>query len=459
MGCCCFKSETRGKKRGSDTHHLYPSNDPYGKLDFIGEMSRGRRNGFGTLRWKDGRTFEGSFISDLAHGPGKFWWDPPQEGQPAEGDPELQEWSYGVRSYHGDVPFKNVKRDDASTVPFLCKERQISSLRIMRLPFDTATVRVLSSGPAGHFAAGDGEFAWDFGLPIGAAVLCAKGGVVLRFADHFPEGRAEKSFRGKDNFIVIKHDDGTLGTYCHLLKSGIKVKQGERVQAGCVLGLSGNSGYSSGPHLHFHVATEADSHMFIQNPVSFSGDASDTNLFFCELPNVCYGPDGPISDHFEGGLDECGLWQGDGVLHRADGAEFTGHFESGEFHGRGKLVYGETDRLNHFEGNFQHGERSGVGTLEWADGRTYTGEWDANLICGNGVLRYAPDDRYGRVQYEGEFYKDMRHGHGRLEWYDGKSFEGEWVNDAAPDMVQGKPTTQTLLNKKRAPARKKSNYN
>ena len=39
------------------------------------------------------------------------------------------------------------------------------------------------------------------------------------------------------------------------------------------------------------------------------------------------------------------------------------------------------------------------------------------------------------------------------------SFEGEWVNDAAPDMVQGKPTTQTLLNKKRAPARKKSNYN
>ena len=56
--------------------------------------------------------------------------------------------------------------------------------------------------------------------------------------------------------------------------------------------------------------------------------------------------------------------------------------------GRGKLVYGETDRLNYFEGNFQHGERSGVGTLEWADGRTYTGEWDANLICGNGVLRF-----------------------------------------------------------------------
>lgn len=246
-----------------------------------------------------------------------------------------------------------------------------------------------------------------------------------------------------------------------MLKSGIRVKQGERVAAGCVLGLSGNSGYSSGPHLHFHVATEADSHMFIQNPVVFSGDESNSSLFFCELPNVCYGTEGPISDHFEGETDDGGLWQGYGVLHRADGALYTGNFESGEFHGYGKLVYGETDRLNHFEGNFSLGERSGAGTLEWADGRAYSGEWDTNLICGNGVLRYAPDDRYGRVQYEGEFYKDMRHGHGRLEWYDGKSFEGEWVNDAAPDMAQGKSTTATSLlnkNQKSRSNRKKSSY-
>ena len=120
-------------------------------------------------------------------------------------------------------------------------------------------------------------------------------------------GRAEPRFRGKDNFVVVKHDDGTLGTYCHLLKAGVKVQVHQRIQAGDVIGLSGNSGYTSGPHLHFHVARcatlgssscafprpsqlihrpdpnvyrEVDPQMFIQIPGIFTG--GDDQRFICD---------------------------------------------------------------------------------------------------------------------------------------------------------------------------------
>jgi murein DD-endopeptidase MepM/ murein hydrolase activator NlpD len=54
------------------------------------------------------------------------------------------------------------------------------------------------------------------------------------------------------NFVRVLHDDGTMGVYLHLKQGSVSV-EGQRVMVGSALALSGNTGNSSGPHLHFVV--------------------------------------------------------------------------------------------------------------------------------------------------------------------------------------------------------------
>ncbi|MGH8335412.1 MAG: M23 family metallopeptidase, partial [Gammaproteobacteria bacterium] len=65
-----------------------------------------------------------------------------------------------------------------------------------------------------------------------------------------------QSGRGSDasgNFVRVLHDDGTMGVYLHLKQGSVSVREGQRVAVGSPLALSGNTGNSSGPHLHFVV--------------------------------------------------------------------------------------------------------------------------------------------------------------------------------------------------------------
>lgn len=55
------------------------------------------------------------------------------------------------------------------------------------------------------------------------------------------------------NKIVIEHSDGSRATYVHLKPGGVCVTRGQRVERGDVIGLSGNTGISMAPHLHFQV--------------------------------------------------------------------------------------------------------------------------------------------------------------------------------------------------------------
>lgn len=87
----------------------------------------------------------------------------------------------------------------------------------------------------------------DFGTPIGTKVKSVDGGVVKGFGntDAFPGCYAW------GRWILIEHDNGLSSLYAHL--SSILVSQGERVSRGQVIALSGNSGISTGPHLHLSV--------------------------------------------------------------------------------------------------------------------------------------------------------------------------------------------------------------
>ena len=96
------------------------------------------------------------------------------------------------------------------------------------------------------------RYAVDFIVPVGTPVLAARSGVVMEtIANYDTGGQNAKIYAGRANFIRILHDDGSMALYAHLKESGILVSVGQRVGLGEPIGYSGNTGFSSGPHLHF----------------------------------------------------------------------------------------------------------------------------------------------------------------------------------------------------------------
>ena len=71
-------------------------------------------------------------------------------------------------------------------------------------------------------------------------------------ARHFKTGLSLQNM-DEANFVQILHDDGTHAIYAHLQLDTVRVKVGQRVARGEYIANSGNTGFSSGPHLHFVV--------------------------------------------------------------------------------------------------------------------------------------------------------------------------------------------------------------
>lgn len=122
---------------------------------------------------------------------------------------------------------------------------------IYDLPFETGTKRQVMQGYGGLFSHRH-IAAIDFSMPVGTPVCAAREGVVLAYRDDSNEGGIWGRYKNKANFIIIKHDDGTMGCYWHLQQNGVLVKSG-RVSKGQVIGLSGATGQVIRPHLHFSV--------------------------------------------------------------------------------------------------------------------------------------------------------------------------------------------------------------
>lgn len=93
----------------------------------------------------------------------------------------------------------------------------------------------------------------DMAAPVGTPVFATADGVVV-FAGWQ---------RGYGNLIKIKHELGTETRYAHLSK--IRVKQGQRVSRNTLIGDIGNTGRSTGPHLHYEVRVDGKA----VNPMSF----------------------------------------------------------------------------------------------------------------------------------------------------------------------------------------------
>jgi len=124
-----------------------------------------------------------------------------------------------------------------------------------QLPFSAKRFQV-TQAPQGRFSHTDAENrdAIDFALPEGTPVLAARAGRVMQVQGNFTgNGQDPVRDRARANFIRILHEDGSMAVYAHLQANGVLVRSGQRVEAGQRIGLSGNTGYSTAPHLHFVV--------------------------------------------------------------------------------------------------------------------------------------------------------------------------------------------------------------
>ncbi len=145
--------------------------------------------------------------------------------------------------------------------------------RPYRAPFAAAGTHQISQAYPNTFTHNtrDSAYAVDIAMPVGTDIYAARGGVVVEVASTNFRGGTDTTQPGASaNIVRILHEDGTYAIYAHLNWNGIRVRPGDVVTRGQYIADSGNTGFSSGPHLHFVVLKNAD--MRVESlPVSFEG--------------------------------------------------------------------------------------------------------------------------------------------------------------------------------------------
>ena len=98
-----------------------------------------------------------------------------------------------------------------------------------------------------------GEKALDFKVKKGTTICAARDGVVEATRKDSDKGGLKPENLSDGNYVSIRHEDGSIAMYWHFKKEGVLVNTGDTVKTGQPIGLSGNTGYSAFPHLHFEV--------------------------------------------------------------------------------------------------------------------------------------------------------------------------------------------------------------
>ncbi len=148
-----------------------------------------------------------------------------------------------------------------------------SPARPYRMPVPAGKLFRISQAFNGAVTHNDDQnrYAVDIPMDEGTPVHAARGGVIMDVAnDFFTGGTEDVSLGRKANYVRILHDDGTMAVYAHLKLETLAFPIGTRVRRGQVVALSGNTGYSTGPHLHFVIQKNAGMKL-ISIPFQFAG--------------------------------------------------------------------------------------------------------------------------------------------------------------------------------------------
>lgn len=142
-----------------------------------------------------------------------------------------------------------------------------------RLPYALATEHHVAQAFPDTVTHADpaSQHAIDFAMPVGTGIYAARSGIVIDVAsDYFEAGLDAARDGPRANIVRVLHDDGSMSLYGHLNWNSIRVIPGQQVARGEYIADSGNTGFSSGPHLHFVVQRNRNGQM-VSDPVQFSG--------------------------------------------------------------------------------------------------------------------------------------------------------------------------------------------
>lgn len=120
------------------------------------------------------------------------------------------------------------------------------------LPYKTSNKFKVYQGYNGSFSH-QNENSLDFTMPVGTEIMSIREGIVIEVVDKNNKNCGREECKKYNNLIKIYHPDGTFAQYVHIKQNGSKVKVGDKVSKGQLIGYSGNVGWSTGPHLHLVV--------------------------------------------------------------------------------------------------------------------------------------------------------------------------------------------------------------
>ena len=146
-------------------------------------------------------------------------------------------------------------RLNVATVPGPPVPRPVDGL-VVRPPFAVDKAYPVSQGFDGGKTHLDeaSRYAIDIVMPEGSPVHAVRDGVVMDIEEDFNAGGTDaEKYADKANHVRVLHEDGTMALYAHLALASVIVRPGAQVRAGQLLARSGNTGLSSGPHLHFAI--------------------------------------------------------------------------------------------------------------------------------------------------------------------------------------------------------------
>lgn len=159
-----------------------------------------------------------------------------------------------------------------NTFPLAGRNKTDTRASIHRLPFPRGTQAFVSQSADGPQTSHskDVAHAVDFSVPLGTLVVASLDGYVSFVRKGSTESGSTDEFRGKENLVLLHHDDDTQSVYGHL-DPDVPVVVGQRVKAGEIIGKTGRSGMMGGPHLHYEQQYRAKDKLHVVNPAFMNG--------------------------------------------------------------------------------------------------------------------------------------------------------------------------------------------